>query len=531
MQIADLLSRDFGTNAELIRAHARERPSHMALWLDGRSLDYAALDALMDRVAASLQRDGLRPGDVIAICAATSFEYAVTFLGSVRAGVTVAPLAPDTAASGLSAMVADSGAKRLFVNAAVAAALAPARERIEAPVITLDDSPEGLPFTGWLAAPGTVPEAVAIEPQWAFNIIYSSGTTGTPKGIVMPYAFRWAQVQLFTSLGYGPDTVTMVSIPLYSNMTLSSFLPALSLGSTVVLMARFDAGRYLELAQQHRVTHAMMVPVQFQRIMARPDFDRYDLSSFRVKSCGSAPFPAALNADVIARWPGGLVEYYGMTEGGGVCVLPAHQRPDKLHTVGHPAPGHDMRVIDDDGRELPPGAIGEIVGRSGTMMVGYHNLPAKTAEAEWFDAEGRRFIRSGDTGRFDEDGFLVLLDRKKDMVISGGFNVYPIDLENVMRAHPGVAEVAVFGVPSERWGETPVASVVLREGAQADAATLLRWTNAQLGKAQRLSAVHFSASLPRSDIGKVLKRQLRDMYAGAAGAGDSIQSGDGSRRP
>src|SRR5690606_6965942 len=157
-----------------------------------------------------------------------------------------------------------------------------------------------------------------------------------------------------------------------------------------------------------------------------------------------------LKAEVLARWPGGLTEYYGMTEGGGVCALAAHEHPDKLHTVGRPAPGHDMRVIDDEGRELPRGEVGEIVGRSGLMMAGYHNLPEKTAEAEWFDAEGRRYIRSGDSGRFDEDGFLVLLDRKKDMIISGGFNVYPSDIEALVRTHPAVAEVAAFGIPSER---------------------------------------------------------------------------------
>ena len=295
-------------------------------------------------------------------------------------------------------------------------------------------------------------------------------------------------------------------------MTLSSFLPALSLGSTVVMMARFDAGNYLALAEKHRVTHSMMVPVQFQRLMAHPEFDRFDLSSFRMKSCGSAPFPAKLKADVLARWPGGLTEYYGMTEGGGVCALLAHERPDKLHTVGRPAPGHDMRLIDEEGRELPRGEIGEIVGRSGTMMVGYHNLPAKTAEAEWFDAEGHRFIRTGDTGRFDDDGFLILLDRKKDMIISGGFNVYSSDIEAVIRGHPAVAEVAVFGVPSERWGETPVACIVLAPSAAIAIIELLEWMNRQLGKAQRVAAIELAPSLPRSDIGKVLKRQLREAY-------------------
>ena len=328
----------------------------------------------------------------------------------------------------------------------------------------------------------------------------------------MPDAFRWAQVRMFTTLGYGPNAVIMVSIPLYSNMTLSSFLPALSMGGTVVSMARFDAADYLALAEKYRVTHSMMVPVQYQRIMAHADFDRYDLSSFRMKSCGSAPFPATLKADVLARWPGALIEYSGMTEGGGVCVLVAREHPDKLHTVGKPAPGHDMRVIDEEGRELAPGETGEIVGRSSTIVIGYHNLPGKTAEVEWFDAEGRRFIRSGDIGRFDEDGFLILLDRKKDMIISGGFNVYPSDLEAVLRVHPDVADVAVVGVPSQRWGETPVAFVVLGAGAVTTAETLLAWTNARLGKAQRLAAVEIADSLPRSVIGKVLKRQLREVW-------------------
>jgi len=182
--------------------------------------------------------------------------------------------------------------------------------------------------------------------------------------------------------------------------------------------------------------------------------------------------------------------------------------------VGQPAPGHDIRLIDDDGREVAVGELGEVVGHSPAMMNAYHNQPGKTAEAEWRDASGKRFIRTGDVGRFDEDGFLALFDRKKDMIISGGFNVYPTDLEAVLRTHPAVFDTAVVGVPSERWGETPVAFVVLREGVSIGSAKLMAWTNDKLGKTQRLSALELIDSLPRSAIGKVLKRSLRDGFGG-----------------
>jgi long-chain acyl-CoA synthetase len=255
------------------------------------------------------------------------------------------------------------------------------------------------------------------------------------------------------------------------------------------------------------------VPVQYQRIMDHPSFDQFDLSSFRMKFCTSAPFSAELKQRVLARWPGGLVEYYGMTEGGGTCILRAHQFPNKLHTVGQPAPGHDIRLIDEAGNEVPQGQTGEVVGSSKVVMNGYHNQPGKTSEAEWYDSTGKRFIRTGDVGRFDEDGFLILMDRKKDMIISGGFNIYPSDLEAVLVQHPAVAEAAVVGVPSERWGETPVAFVVARSGQAPSAQELLDFVASRVGKTQRISDLRLVEALPRSSIGKVLKRQLRDEYA------------------
>ncbi|ANP45935.1 class I adenylate-forming enzyme family protein [Candidatus Viadribacter manganicus] len=495
---------------EMVHAHAERAPSKIALIQDEQQLSYGALDTLMDRVAAALQRDGLAPRDSVAICAGTSSEYAAAFLGALRAGVAVAPIAPSSTADSIVDMIADCGAKVFFVDRSVAEALGDRLNTLKAKVVGLDDGAPGTPFSAFLARVGSRPAPVAIHEDMPFNIIYSSGTTGTPKGIVQSHGMRFGHVMRAAPMGYGENTVALLSTPLYSNTTLVSFFPAIGWGGAVVLMKKFDAAHYLELAQRHRATHTMLVPVQYSRLMAREDFDSFDLSAFQMKFCTSAPFSAALKADVLKRWPGGLVEYFGMTEGGGTCVLIAHVYPDKLHTVGTPAPGHDIRIIDEDGRELPRGEVGELVGRSELVMSGYHNRKDQTDAATWVSPDGLAFIRTGDVGRFDADGFVELMDRKKDMIISGGFNIYPSDLEAVLRQHPDVADVAVVGVPSADWGETPVAFVVSRG---ADAAALKAFANERVGKTQRISDVRLIDELPRSHIGKILKRELRDAFA------------------
>jgi acyl-CoA synthetase (AMP-forming)/AMP-acid ligase II len=506
------LDTEFGNIADLVHQHALVSPNQRALVQGERNLNYAALDLLMDRIACALQRDGIKVGDAIAICASMSIEYAAVFLAALRAGVVVAPLAPGSGANSLQRMVQDAQARLVFTDTTGVESLGPTGPDAVTRV-ALDNSPAGRALDDWLAKAGQKPTPARIEPTHPFNIIYSSGTTGEPKGIVQSHSMRWSHVQRGAAYNYGPDTVTVLSTPLYSNTTLVVFFPTLSYGGTVVLMPKFDALAYLTLAQTHHATHTMLVPVQYQRLMSHSDFDRFDLSSFKVKFSTSAPFGAPIKADVLKRWPGALVEFYGMTEGGGTCILEAHAHPDKLHTVGRTAEGHDIRLIDDDGVEVADGGVGEVVGHSGGMMTGYHGQPEKTREAQWFDPEGKRFIRTGDIGRFDSEGFLTLLDRKKDMLISGGFNVYPSDLEAVVRQHAGVLEVAVVGIPSERWGETAAAFVVLKPGQKISSTELLIWTNEQLGKIQRLSSLQYLDELPRSAIGKILKRELRSLGA------------------
>jgi acyl-CoA synthetase (AMP-forming)/AMP-acid ligase II len=517
VSIDDVLARDHGSIPALIRHHAQVRPAHVALIVGDEQLDYAGFDALVDRVAASLQRDGVIPGHAIAIAATASIPYLGVYLGAVRAGVQVAPLQPSVTPDSLIAMLDDAQASHVFLDAPTGASLSAQARSMTAIPIALDGSAAGRPFADWLVPPGSTPSPVVLAPSAPFNLIYSSGTTGIPKGIVQSHRMRWAHVRRGGLFGYGPEAVTLMSTPLYSNTTLVSVLPTLGLGGTLVMMPRFEAGEFLRLAERHRVSHAMLVPVQYDRILRHDKFDRTDLSSFRMKFCTSAPFSAQLKAEVLRRWPGGLIEYFGMTEGGGTCMLVAHLHPDKLHTVGRPAEGHDIRVIDEHGRELLRGEVGEIVGNSpDAMMNGYHGRPEATSAAEWHDATGKRFIRTGDLGSVDADGFFTIVGRRKDVIISGGFNIYPVDLETAVLAHPAVAEAAVVGVPSARWGETPVAFVVLAPGQAEDAETLRAFANARLGSTQRIADLVVVAALPRNPIGKVLKRELRTMYTGPA---------------
>ena len=508
------LEQSFGDYTELLAAWGRERPDRVALDDGNECLTWSQVAALVERIAGQLQRDGLQKGQAVAILGTSSVRYALAYLGAIRAGGCAAPLTTSATPAQLEAMMRDSGAKHLFIDAPKLADLV-GRDLPIAKIIMLDAPLEGRPdMAGWMAEEGAEAAPHGCGPDDPFNIIYSSGTTGTPKGIIHSRQMRWRHACVGPNTGYGaPEAASLASTPLYSNTTLALVIPTLAYGGTLHLMAKFDVAGYLERAQKHRMTHTMLVPVQYKRLMEYDGFDDYDLSSTRLKYCTSAPFAAALKAEVVKRWPGGLVEIYSMTEGGVVCLLQAHEHPDKLHTVGIPWAGSEVFTIDEAGNRLPAGEVGELVGRSATMMSGYQNQPEKTREASWIDEDGSRWQRMGDIGRVDADGFVELLGRSKDMIISGGFNIYPVDLENILLGLPGVEEAAVIGMPSDTWGETPVGFVCGTKGTVLDTDVLLIAANEQLGKTQRLSILYSIDEMPRSHIGKLLKTDLRDIAA------------------
>lgn len=489
-----LLRQDFGRLDELVAAHAAEHPDAPAAVLGERVLTYAGLDLLTDRLAAALQRDGLVKGDVIALCAGASLEYLALTLAASRVGVVVAPLATWLRRDSLVLRLRDSGARLLFADEAAAAEAAGGQA-----VLFAD-------LDRWMAPPGARPKPVRILPEDAHLLEYGSGAEGAPRGVVQSYRRHW---RLMAVVGATHRESYLVSTPLCSGATTFAWSKPMAVGGVAVLMAEFDALEFLQLAERWRVTNAVLAPVQAQRILACPQFDRFDLSSFRSKLLLAAPSTPELKAEMLRRWPGGLVEAYAMREGGVASYLDAVAHPDKLHTVGRPQPGVTLKVIDDQGGELEPGAIGELVGRSKTMMSGYHNQPEATDRAFWRDGEGRAYVRSGDLGRLDPDGFVELLGRKTDMIVSGGQTIYPCDLEAALERHPAVRDVAVVGRKSVLWGEEPVAFVALNPGWAADPETLSDWMDERLGRARRPAEVIILDELPMSPVGKVLKAELR----------------------
>ena len=502
---------------ELVRLNARWRPQKDAVVAGDESWNWAECATHAAQMASALSRLGLHKGDRVAIVMNNSLTMLQAILGTTWGGFVAVPLNTSVADSGIAKMIADCNAAAVIasdehierVQSMSSAFAPPLPERL----IAHGDAPANWHQIREMldGADASYPIA-ALNPNDPCNIIYSSGTTGMPKGIVHSHACRmaWAY-DMSIALRYNSNARTLVSLGLYSNITWVTLLATILCGGTIFLTTSFDVASCLKLMQQQKISHAGMVPIQFQRLLAAADFDSYDLKSIRALMCCGSPLHPDLKASILKRIPGDFIELYGLTEGI-VTIQDPDEAMNNLASVGRPCPGQDICIVDADDREVPVGESGEILGYGRLMMSGYLNRDDANDEATRVDSEGRRWLRTGDIGKVDSDGNLYIVDRKKDMIISGGQNVYPADIEAVLATHENIDDVAVIGVRSERWGETPLAVVVSNDPA-LDTEALIEWANALLGKQQRIRGVQLVDELPRNPNGKILKRKLRETFS------------------
>ena len=499
----------------LLSRHARYRPDHLALVFEDTRLTASQLHARIVRVVNALNGLGLSKGDKVAIVLDNSLEVIDIYYAAAMSGIVVVPLSPMLRGEGLINLINDADTRVLITMLRLVGEIDAVRDRLEiAPdrfILTGPDEVPGYRSYDALvaAAPEDSPAPVTITDADEYNIIYSSGTTGLPKGIVHTHAVREAYCTgLTASFRIAPESVMLHSGSMVFNGAFLLLMPALYTGCTFVLMPGFDAEAMIDVIRAERATHIMLVPSQIIALLASPRFSADHVGSLEMVGSVGAPLHLEHKEEIARRLPGRFYELYGLTEGF-FTILDRDDFSRKPASVGIPPPLYEMRMVDEHGDDVPVGTVGEIVGRGPVTMPGYYKRPDLTAEA----IRGG-WLYSGDLGYVDDDGFLFLADRKKDLIISGGVNVYPHDIEEVVIQHAAVLDVAVFGVDDPKWGEAPVAAVRLDEASNAGTEQIREWVNERLSaRYQKVREVVAVEAFPLSVAGKTLRRVLRAEYS------------------
>lgn len=499
--------------------HARLAPERVALTMaqDGHSLTYAELEAASNRGAHALRACGMRPADHVAVLLGNHPGFLPFYWAAMRAGLYFTPISSHSTAEEAAYIVRDCGARLVVSSGAlreVAAAL-PALAPQVRHWFSLDDA-FGC-FAGWDRASADRPATPIGDEVGGHNMMYSSGTTGRPKGIKVAFANQPIEAlvpvmrHFAAALGYDKDTVYLSPAPLYHAAPLGFCATVMRLGGRVVVLDKFDPEAFLQCIERYRVTHTQLVPTMFVRLLKLPPEvrARYDLSSLRCALHAAAPCPVAVKQQMMDWWGPVIYEQYSGSEGNGCTFIGPRDWLAHKGSVGRALVGQ-VRIVGEDGGVLPAGEVGAVYFESERRFA-YHNDPDKTREA--FHPNGWSTL--GDVGYLDEEGYLYLTDRKAYMIISGGVNIYPQEAENVLTVHPKVADVAVFGVPNEEFGEevkAVVQPVDMAAAGPALAEELIAWCRQHLAGFKCPRSIDFEPALPRHENGKLYKRKLRDRY-------------------
>ncbi|BBH17763.1 long-chain-fatty-acid--CoA ligase [Nocardioides baekrokdamisoli] len=478
------------TFSTLIDHRAAGDPAGAAVADSAQSLTNAELLVRVRAAAAQLTELGVLPGDVVALKLANRVEFVVLLFAAWRIGATVTPVNPALTEPEVLRQLEDSGARLLVVE--------DGREGVgEVPVISVSDIQRETPTSD--APPVVDPTALAL-------LIYTSGTTGVPKGVMLDHA----NLDAMTAMGRealqfsGSDRCLLILPLFHVNGIVVSVLSPLLVGGSVVIADRFNPQSFFDAIEEHRPTFFSAVPTIYSMLAALPDEVKPDTSSVRFAVCGAAPASADLLSRFEQRYGFPLVEAYGLSEGTCGSATNPVDGLRKPGTVGLPFPGQEIRILGVDGDSLPHGAAGEVVVRGANVMRGYLGRPDETAAVI---KDG--WLHTGDVGRLDEDGYLTIVGRSKEMIIRGGENIYPKEIEDVLALDPTVLEVAVVGVPDEKWGEVVVAYVQPRPGSTVDLESIAALCEQRLSGYKRPSAVHVLETLPKSAVGKLDKLALR----------------------
>lgn len=495
---------------------ATYRPDKPAIVFGDQRVSFADHYKRVLRCASALMSLGLHRGDRLGVMLPNCIELLELYRATALTGIVIVPISPLLQARGVTTVLRDCGAAAVVSHSAMQSTLDAVRKELATVsddrwCLTGLDAPGYASYEALIAAADADQSLEPICSDDIWQIMYSSGTTGAPKGIIMTHWVRAMYALTFSAhFRIDPDSVVMHSGSLVFNGCFVTLMPAWLKGCTYILEDHFSADDFIDTIHRESVTHVMMVPSQIAAIINSPKFSGEALASLKVLLSLGAPLPGEHKQRLLSAIPGAFYELYGLTEGF-FTILDNADAAEHLDTVGKPLPFSSMRIMDGEGRDLPTGEIGEIVGKGPILTPGYYHQAELTAEAI---IDG--WLHTGDLGFVDSTGFLHLVDRKKDMIVSGGVNVYPRDIEDVVAQHPAVREVAVFGVSDPRWGESPIAAIVLKQDAVIGKQELHAWINSNVAaRFQRIREVVLHDDFPRNAAGKTLKRELRDRYLAA----------------